>query len=116
MPVAPRRHSPPRLNKPRDESRWASRKAEYRSWYSLPVWRKLAALVRAEEPLCRECLKRNEMTPTQCVDHIVPHRGDWERFADRENLQGLCKPCHAKKTAMEDGGFGNKKAETGKMG
>jgi 5-methylcytosine-specific restriction protein A len=41
------------------------------------------------------------------VDHIKPHQGDPELFWDSENLQALCAPCHSRKTASEDGGFGN---------
>lgn len=108
MPLAPRRHAPPRLPTKRDESRWASRQAESRAWYSLPVWRKLAALVRSEEPLCQLCLKEGRLTPSQCVDHKVPHRGDWALFISRLNTWALCKRCHAIKTSKEDGGFGNK--------
>lgn len=40
------------------------------------------------------------------VDHIIPHRGDQQLFWDTNNWQGLCKPCHSRKTAQEDGGFG----------
>jgi 5-methylcytosine-specific restriction protein A len=35
------------------------------------------------------------------VDHIQPHRGNWARFIDRDNLQSLCKSCHDRKTALE---------------
>ena len=35
------------------------------------------------------------------VDHINPHRGDTRRFWDKRNWQGLCKPCHSKKTRSE---------------
>jgi 5-methylcytosine-specific restriction protein A len=37
------------------------------------------------------------------VDHIVPHRGDERLAFDRDNLQGLCKSCHDRKTATENG-------------
>ena len=42
------------------------------------------------------------------VDHIVPHRGDARLLYDENNLQSLCKSCHSRKTATEDGGFGNR--------
>lgn len=107
MPNAPAQYRPAHST-PRDESQWASRRTEYRAWYQTPLWRKLASLIRREEPLCRECNKRGEMHRTQVIDHIVPFKGNWQLFADRDNLQGLCKPCHDRKTALEDGGFGNK--------
>jgi 5-methylcytosine-specific restriction protein A len=40
------------------------------------------------------------------VDHIVPHKGDMTLFWNAANWQGLCKDCHSRKTATEDGGFG----------
>jgi 5-methylcytosine-specific restriction endonuclease McrA len=41
------------------------------------------------------------------VDHRIPHKGDAERFWNRRNWQPRCKPCHDRKTASRDGGFGN---------
>jgi 5-methylcytosine-specific restriction protein A len=37
------------------------------------------------------------------VDHIQPHKGDLTLFWDRSNWQPLCKRCHDRKTAREDG-------------
>jgi 5-methylcytosine-specific restriction protein A len=58
--------------------------------------------------ICKIC---NRAAST-CVDHIVPFISpqgvvSWERFKDPLNLQGLCQPCHSRKTATEDGGFGH---------
>jgi 5-methylcytosine-specific restriction protein A len=40
------------------------------------------------------------------VDHIVPvARGG--ALLDWDNLQSMCHGCHSRKTASEDGGFGN---------
>lgn len=39
------------------------------------------------------------------LDHVVPHKGDMEKFWDPTNLQGLCKECHSKKTATEESSF-----------
>lgn len=41
------------------------------------------------------------------VDHVIPHRGDKALFWDSDNWQPLCKPCHDRKTAAQDGGFGH---------
>ena len=76
--------------------------AEYRSWYSLPVWTddlRPAQLLR--EPFCRECARRGVRTWATVVDHVEPHRGDWTKFIDRDNLQSLCKHHHDQKTARE---------------
>jgi len=53
------------------------------------------------EPWCRECARRGIHTRATVVDHIQPHRGNWTRFIDRDNLQSLCKSCHDRKTALE---------------
>ncbi len=52
-----------------------------------------------EEPLCRTCLAFGRVTPTVIADHIKPKA---EGGSDeRENYQGLCKPCSDAKTAQE---------------
>ncbi|MFR3634507.1 MAG: HNH endonuclease [Sutterella sp.] len=38
---------------------------------------------------------------------MKPHKGDMALFWDQSNWQPLCHTCHSKKTAREDGGFGN---------
>jgi len=62
-------------------------------------------MVLNREPLCRECLKQGRLTPATEVDHIVPLASGGTN--DLENLQPLCHSCHSRKTAKEDGGFGN---------
>lgn len=57
------------------------------------------AQVLAEEPLCRQCLKEGRTSATQKVDHITPLA--WGGSDDRSNKQGLCDPCHDKKSATE---------------
>ncbi|WP_409558335.1 HNH endonuclease [Achromobacter animicus] len=63
------------------------------------------------------------MTAAEVTDHIVPHRlaealasEDADRIAtaralfwDRANWQPLCWRCHSRKTAREDGAFGNRR-------
>lgn len=55
---------------------------------------KLRAQVLREEPFCRVCGR-----PSETVDHIIPKA--WGGTDDRNNLQGLCKRCHNKKTRQE---------------
>lgn len=71
-------------------------------------WQRYRAGYLRRHPLCAACFSRKRYTPATEVDHIVPHKGDFELFWDPNNHQGLCKSCHSKKTASEDGGFGNK--------
>lgn len=70
-------------------------------------WQRLRARFLYEHPLCEECLKHGRTEAATDVDHIIPHRGDPALMWDEGNLQALCHACHSKKTASEDGGFGN---------
>ncbi|WP_410498137.1 HNH endonuclease [Chitinibacter sp. S2-10] len=81
-----------------------------KSLYATKRWQDLRVLMLRANPLCVECRKEGRLTAAAHVDHIRPHRGDEALFFDERNLQGLCKPCHSRKTAAEDGGFGNSRA------
>ena len=59
-------------------------------------WARLSKYVRANEPLCRMC----KVQMADLVDHIVALRDGGERL-DVDNLQPLCRKCHAIKTAQE---------------
>lgn len=87
-------------HKPKPAARRVS--AAYHSWYSLPVWTDdLRPAQLLAEPWCRDCARRGIRTRATVVDHVQPHRGDWDKFIDRGNLQSLCKGCHDRKTARE---------------
>jgi hypothetical protein len=62
-------------------------------WYKLERWRKRAKHQLRVQPLCVMCLQRGELAPATIVDHIEPHRGDWNRFW-LGAVQSLCKRCH----------------------
>jgi len=74
-------------------------------------WAKARAAFLRVHPLC-QCSQCDEgrvrVTVATVVDHIVPHCGDMRLFWDRSNWQSMSKPCHDRKTAREDGGFGNR--------
>jgi len=66
-------------------------------------WNKYRIPYLKRHPLCvnfEEC-----HNPATVVDHIKPvnQGGD---FWDPENHQPMCKPCHDRKTAKEDGRWG----------
>ena len=71
-------------------------------------WRKARETFLAieENSYCAHCGADGVLAVELVVDHIVPHRGDKSLFWNRRNWQALCKSCHNKKTAREDGGFG----------
>lgn len=72
------------------------------------TWRKYRETFLVQNPFCTYCIRDGELIYADVVDHIKPHKGDMKLFWDPENHQGLCTKCHNKKTASEDGGFGNK--------
>ncbi|MEK6684620.1 MAG: HNH endonuclease [Nitrospirota bacterium] len=64
-------------------------------------WRHLRANFLRKFPACIVC-----GAPATDVDHIMALAAGGSHHSD--NLQALCKSCHARKTAMHDRGFGNK--------
>lgn len=83
------------------------RPAAYRKWYTGDKFRKARAAFMAAHPLCEICGGLSSD-----LDHITPHKGDPVLFWDSDNWQALCASCHSKKTAREDGGFGNRCANS----
>lgn len=65
-------------------------------------WRHLRANFLRRFPSCIVCGSR-----ATDVDHIQPLAAGGSHRSD--NLQALCKSCHARKTAKHDQGFGNPK-------
>jgi 5-methylcytosine-specific restriction protein A len=89
-----------------------------RNWYSLAEWRGIKARFRAEQPekagICQGTNPIDELPcrkPARHIDHIIPFGKSWELFIDLNNLQGLCHPCHSRKTAGE-GWTNNQKVAT----
>lgn len=64
-------------------------------------WQKARAAYLEKHPLCVECEKEGRYVVATDLDHIIPHRGDMEKFWQRSNWQGLCGACHRAKTARE---------------
>lgn len=78
----------------RRKGRWSAR------------WQRLRLLVIKRDWVCQSC--GHPLDHDSPVDHIVAvARGGAEY--DMDNLQGLCKWCHDKKTVAEDGGLGRRK-------
>lgn len=68
-------------------------------------WRRLRRMVLARHPLCADPFEihamRDEVVLATEVDHITPLRDGGSNSLS--NLQSLCKSCHSRKTALEDG-------------
>jgi len=71
------------------------------NFYQSTVWRNLRNWFIKLNPLCALCLLVGLITPGEVVDHINPiSKGG--AMLDPDNLQTLCKTCHAIKTAKEN--------------
>ena len=70
-----------------------------RAFYRTTRWRVLRAHVLDRETMCRECERYGAHVPAIDVDHIVPRRSGGTDSID--NLQPLCRRCHAAKTMRE---------------
>jgi 5-methylcytosine-specific restriction protein A len=63
-------------------------------------WRKLRAAILRRDPWCTDCGQEKSTE----VDHVVPKsEGGTD---DPRNLRGMCKSCHSRKTALQDGRWG----------
>jgi 5-methylcytosine-specific restriction protein A len=68
-------------------------------------WRKLRNSVMERDcGLCQPCNARGKVTEAVAVDHIVNKARGGDDAPS--NLQAICGPCHAAKTALEAHGGG----------
>ena len=78
-------------------------------------WQRYRAQFLIKWPLCGDriagpsadhsrCVAQGRSEAATIVDHITPHLGNYVLMWDPGNHQGLCKGCHDRKTAKEDGG------------
>jgi 5-methylcytosine-specific restriction enzyme A len=66
--------------------------------YDTAAWERLRLLVLHRDPICMDPFKTACHNPSTVADHIRDHHGDSYLFWDINNLQGLCEPCHNRKT------------------
>lgn len=64
-------------------------RSPWREWYNTDRWKKIKRAILGRYEVCNICLKEK---PT-IVDHVIPHKGDKEKFFSGP-FQALCKRCH----------------------
>jgi 5-methylcytosine-specific restriction protein A len=71
------------------------------NFYQSKPWRDLRNWHIKQHPLCEACKSVGQFVAGEVVDHIKPiSKGG--AMLDYNNLQTLCKTCHAIKTAKEN--------------
>lgn len=78
------------------QKNWLKNK-EHEKIYNLQRWRKMRKAIIEADPVCSVV---NCTRPAFFLDHIIPISNGGSVW-DRDNLQGLCKSCNAKKTAAQ---------------
>ena len=73
---------------------------EDNKFYRRARWIKVRKAHLMQEPLCRECKKRNIIKAATVVDHITQIRKGGSMY-DHNNLQSLCASCHNSKSGRE---------------
>ena len=95
-----RRHAPPERS--RQEGRqYATNSA---------TWRRIREQVLIRDLYTCQALGCGKLVGGKGEAH-VDHVDNDPSNNDMANLQTLCVPCHSSKTATEDGGFGNQRAD-----
>lgn len=104
VPVKPPSYRPPGYRDPktrRDEADRRRRSSTARGYDG--GWRKVRLAFLAAHPLCAFCEADGRLTAATVVDHEVAIVDAPERRLDWSNLRPLCKPCHDRRTATEQG-------------
>lgn len=96
MPKAPPVHRAAGW-KPHEQQRKESGKSSTQRGYGYK-WQQFRAGHLKQHPLCVHCEREGRLVLATDLDHVVPHRGDPDKFWSGP-FQGLCASCHSKKTA-----------------
>ncbi|WP_428303897.1 HNH endonuclease [Lacipirellula sp.] len=64
-------------------------------------WTAASALYRRQHPTCVLCELKGKVSPSECVDHIIPIHCCPELKMEAENWAALCWTCHSYKTTKE---------------
>ena len=101
----------PQINKPERKPRPERKETDMRKLrqqaYQNPTWRKLRDTYIHKHPICEECLKQGKVTPATDVHHMISpfQHGEikYNLLLDYDNLMALCKDCHGKLHAAQQG-------------
>lgn len=101
MPWRPRTHA----ERLRARTREAAPQKKGDPFYWSTRWRKLRAMVLADEPMCADPFglhaKFGDVVPATEVHHLEPRSKRPDLELVRANLESLCKSCHSKISRKE---------------
>ena len=94
-----------------DKKLYDKHRPEHHGMYNNTRYKRERIAFLHEHPICEceDCTSQGRLLPATRVDHKVPHKDDYNLFYDWDNWQAMTEECHNKKTAREDGAFGNKR-------
>lgn len=72
------------------------RRPPLKELYNTTRWQKTRAAFLAENPVCARCGR-----PANTVHHVAMARENPELWFDFDNLEALCRGCHAKESQRE---------------
>ncbi|TFI70087.1 HNH endonuclease signature motif containing protein [Carnobacterium divergens] len=82
--------------------------------YSTDRWKKTRLIVlKRDNYICQECLRRDLVEPGNVVHHKVEARENIELFFDLDNLETISITCHNKEHPERSGGRKKKKEKKG---
>ena len=87
----------PRCRTKRNTSRPSAARRGYGWWWRNPKGTGLADAYLRENPLCEGCAAEGIDESATLVHHKIPHNGDEELLKSWDNLEALCRDCHAKR-------------------
>jgi 5-methylcytosine-specific restriction endonuclease McrA len=68
-----------------------------RAFYHSAIWQRIRIAVISRDGICQEC----RVAAALEAHHIIPIAAGGEKLS-LENLVGLCRPCHSKRTRAEN--------------
>lgn len=77
----------------------SDRRVESNRFTSSRPWRKLRAAYLTEHPLCADCEHEGRVEAAIEVHHRISRHVRPDLALDWDNLLGLCKPHHSRRTA-----------------
>ena len=93
------RHASLHVNADRHRQYDAARPASHR-FYHTARWQRIRDSFITRHPLCCKCYERGIVKQAEIVDHII-EISDGGSLTSVDNLQSLCRYCHAEKTNNE---------------